>query len=292
MAQAITNQPTQKTADEEDLNVFNFVSWNINGIATEQIRYRMYAAILQIQPINPDVIFFQEVIAQQARHIKNHYESSYNIYYQDEHLLEYSTVILVSKKHRVLEALVKPFPRSIMDSALQIVLMEVGHIKLALINTNLESFKEHTKERVKQLVEAFNVSHNFEKSGYHVIFGGDLNIRNKEAMQNVDESKDCFMMAGCPKPFTNTWIMERSAGQTFEQRLQQNHIRARFDRIYSFGTSLKFKSFQLFGLNKLLLDVDISDHLGIHIAFTHHQNSTKQLERSGENDGTSLHGVM
>jgi len=55
----------------------------------------------------------------------------------------------------------------------------IGRAKLALLNTHLESTKEHGAQREAQLKICFEIMKNFSPE-YNVIFGGDLNLRDKE----------------------------------------------------------------------------------------------------------------
>jgi hypothetical protein len=55
----------------------------------------------------------------------------------------------------------------------------IGQAKLALLNTHLESTAEFTEARKIQLQTCFIESTKFAPD-YNVIFGGDLNLRDKE----------------------------------------------------------------------------------------------------------------
>jgi endonuclease/exonuclease/phosphatase (EEP) superfamily protein YafD len=61
----------------------------------------------------------------------------------------------------------------------------IGRAKLALINSHLESTAEFAKQRTAQLKIAFEISSTFDKE-YNVIFGGDLNLRDKEVLQKYN----------------------------------------------------------------------------------------------------------
>ncbi len=55
----------------------------------------------------------------------------------------------------------------------------IGRAKLALLNSHLESTAEFSIQRKIQLQTSFDIASTFDKE-YNVIFGGDLNIRDKE----------------------------------------------------------------------------------------------------------------
>lgn len=59
-----------------------------------------------------------------------------------------------------------------------------GDLDLVLINSHLESCKEHVVERVNQMSQCFEVMH--KAPAYKtVIFGGDMNARDKEVSKRI-----------------------------------------------------------------------------------------------------------
>lgn len=55
----------------------------------------------------------------------------------------------------------------------------MGDLKLCLLNSHLESTAEHSAERMNQLKVCFKEMNETERN-VNVIFGGDLNMRDKE----------------------------------------------------------------------------------------------------------------
>ena len=55
----------------------------------------------------------------------------------------------------------------------------IGPLKLQLVNTHLESTRDHASERVKQLKDCFKTAQEFPEQ-YTVVLAGDLNLRDKE----------------------------------------------------------------------------------------------------------------
>lgn len=60
----------------------------------------------------------------------------------------------------------------------------IGRAKLALLNTHLESTAEFMAERKEQLATCLEISSTFDKE-YNVVFGGDLNLRDKEVRNKM-----------------------------------------------------------------------------------------------------------
>lgn len=57
--------------------------------------------------------------------------------------------------------------------------MHIGPTKLKLLNSHLESTGDHAEERMEQLKISFHELKGTDES-VNVIFGGDLNMRDKE----------------------------------------------------------------------------------------------------------------
>jgi tyrosyl-DNA phosphodiesterase 2 len=60
----------------------------------------------------------------------------------------------------------------------------IGPLKLQLINTHLESTKDHSTERIKQLKDSFKTVQDFPEE-YTVLLAGDLNLRDKEVKRDT-----------------------------------------------------------------------------------------------------------
>jgi len=67
----------------------------------------------------------------------------------------------------------------------------IGQAKLALLNTHLESTAEFADARRAQLKTCFDLSKSFDPE-YNVIFGGDLNLRDKE-VEFLDDLVNLFL---------------------------------------------------------------------------------------------------
>lgn len=60
-------------------------------------------------------------------------------------------------------------------------------MKLQLVNTHLESTKDHSAERIKQLKDSFKIVQDFPED-YTVLLAGDMNLRDKEVKNDAAAS--------------------------------------------------------------------------------------------------------
>ena len=70
-----------------------------------------------------------------------------------------------------------------------------GDVVLDLLNTHLESTAEHAEERTRQLEKCFDIMSK-RPGDRTVIFGGDLNSRDKE-VENI--MRRCLLFPRCPR---------------------------------------------------------------------------------------------
>ena len=67
-----------------------------------------------------------------------------------------------------------------------------------LLNTHLESTAEHAEERTRQLEKCFEIMSK-RPGDRTVIFGGDLNSRDKEVENNRIIMRRCLLFPHCPR---------------------------------------------------------------------------------------------
>jgi tyrosyl-DNA phosphodiesterase 2 len=60
----------------------------------------------------------------------------------------------------------------------------IGPLKLQLVNTHLESTKDHSTERIKQLKDSFKTVQDFPEN-YTILLAGDMNLRDKEVKSDT-----------------------------------------------------------------------------------------------------------
>lgn len=68
----------------------------------------------------------------------------------------------------------------------------IGRAKLALLNTHLESTAEYQSQRKVQLQTCFEMASTFDKE-YNVIFGGDLNLRDREVIRSMLDRRNLII---------------------------------------------------------------------------------------------------
>jgi hypothetical protein len=141
----------------------------------------------------PDLVFFQEVVPQSYYLIKENFEI-FNFYNMvtgvgEETITKsnpsiYFTMILYN--NQTMKALedkkIIKFENSKMNrNILNLKLKYLNKIDISAMCVHLESLKAYSKERMEQLSICFNEILK-EKDKYHVLFGGDLNIREAEVL--------------------------------------------------------------------------------------------------------------
>lgn len=268
-----SNQPVVKdeSSDEavdpaslEGLEV-SLVSWNIDGLDGNSIATRMKAVYMILKRINADFVFLQEVVSREIDTIKK-LESFYKIYFSEigNH---YFTAILVSKMFDVEKHEVIHFANSGMGRTLQIVEGRLGHLKVFLLNTHLESTAEHSKIRCEQYKQCMDKIRELTTRYPHCLlyFGGDLNLRDFEVEQQA---------SSIPPGVADAWLAagaDNKEKYTFDMRQNDNKelrgARCRFDRIYFYGP-LRISSFELDGKQRIRTTLCFpSDHWAVSCIF-------------------------
>lgn len=253
-----------KTVTTEPPPRMKFITWNLDGLDVHNLKRRTRAIIKLIQKHEPDIVFFQEVISESALYFElklpeykcvkggndNYFTMTllriFTIFYDNYYIVDY--------------------PNSQMGRNLLVTEAHMGKLKLKLLNTHLESTKEHSLERCNQLKIAFDKCETFSEDST-VIFGGDLNLRDKEA--SVPKNFfDLWEFCGSPSQFKYTWDMTKN---TNKSSLKEFKPRCRFDRVYFRFSSPKRaypKHFALIGSEKVPFTQSFpSDHWGVVVLF-------------------------
>ncbi|KAK6641484.1 hypothetical protein RUM44_013196 [Polyplax serrata] len=253
---AVTTEPPPR---------LKFLTWNLDGLDVHNLKRRTRAVIKLIEKHEPDIIFLQEVIPESA----DYFESKLPEYKcirggEDDYftmtLLRIFTIFYDN-------SCTVDFPDTQMGRNLLITEAHMGKLKFKLLNTHLESTAEHSAERMNQLKIAFDKCELFS-TDYTVIFGGDLNLRDKEA-QVPRNFFDLWEYCGCPQQFKYTWDMTKNTNS--KANFGRFKPRCRFDRVYFRFSSPKRafpKHFALIGSEKVPQTQSFpSDHWGIVILF-------------------------
>ncbi|XP_064651882.1 tyrosyl-DNA phosphodiesterase 2-like [Lineus longissimus] len=249
---------------DRDRNRIRLLSWNIDGLDTNNIFTRTKAVCDLIKKENPDVVFLQEVVPNTYRVIKESLADYLMIPGNDE---GYFTAILLRRttveceSHEVLQ-----FYTSMMARNLLVVEAKVKGKSFKLMTSHLESTKDHAEERIRQLKTAFKMMEDAPAS-QTVIFGGDCNLRDKE-LQSIGgtppDIHDVWELTGKRRMAQFTWDQQRNDNLGMDGKFKP---KLRFDRIYirsSDPMCVKPVYFELVGLERVPACKRFpSDHWGI-----------------------------
>lgn len=240
------------------------LSWNIDGLDEVAIQRRTKAVCELINKENPHTVFLQEVtVATQA--IIESSCPTYQIIPGGER--EYFTCILIKiGQVEIIHHQTLPFPNTMMMRNLLLLQCKIKAENFVLLTSHLESTKDHSKERVAQLQKAFRVMEKSSESST-VIFGGDLNLRDKEVANigGVPRGiQDIWEMTGQRPEAAYTWDMFRNDNKVFPGKFKP---KLRFDRLYIRGAkppTVEPVYFELVGLERVARCGKFpSDHWGL-----------------------------
>ncbi|XGW19164.1 hypothetical protein V3C99_003189 [Haemonchus contortus] len=263
----VVEQPeTQSSVESAPVDLsgleISLVSWNIDGLDGNSLATRMKAVYKILNNLNPDFVFLQEVVSRELPTI-DRLSKMYNIFYSNKDYLYY-TAILVSKVFEVKRHEVIHYQNSGMGRTLQILEGKIGTQRVFLLNTHLESMREHSKARREQF--KICMSKIQELISQHpnclLFFGGDLNIRDDEVTNVPRGVADAWLAAGAKKDTEFTWDTRKNDNK------HSFGARNRFDRIFWYGPLSKVK-FTLAGQQRIRSCLCFpSDHWAVHCEFS------------------------
>lgn len=252
---SVAESSTQAAEADSEPHRIRVMTWNIDGLDHNSIDLRTKAVCQIIDREKPHVVFLQEVVAETLEIIRQkcvHYRCVVGRFTADDDVLdgEYFVVILLRNdavkysSHEVL-----PFHSSKMGRVLLTVQATVKGVSCTLMTSHLESTVSHTAERKRQLKTAFDV---MRKQSNTVVFGGDLNLRDKE-LQDIGGVPagvvDVWEVTGRRPEAMYTWDLQRNDNLDWSQRFRP---RCRFDRLYHLPADrLRAVYFELVGLERL-----------------------------------------
>ena len=253
------------------------LSWNIDGLDCEldedDLLGRALWVIKTIHEERPHVVFLQELIEFNYHVISSMLESKYHIFRQELPSAPYFVGILVHRASAdvIGKAVTIPFPTSKMgrDGLAVNVKLKGSDMTFRCITAHLESLRESSSERVRQL-ELCDAHIEKRKEGLTAtIIGGDLNIRDSE-VPAAWRSRDCWSLAGSPPEAEYTWDLARNDNARMPNG---GKPRCRFDRMYLLphakGKQVTVREFHLTGLTRVEgLGRFASDHFGIFTTFS------------------------
>lgn len=218
------------TAEELKGFELSIMSWNIDGLDGRSLATRMKAVAQIVKHVNPDILFLQEVVDRDLDAI-DRLQSLYKIYYSNKGC-QYYTAILVSKMIEVEKHDVVHYQNSGMYRTLQIIEGSIGGMKLFLLNTHLESMRDHRAQRCAQFSFCMDRCQEIlaRNPGCLLFFGGDLNLRDEEVSRIPDGVSDAWVSAGGETKTKWTWDTCKN-----DNKQGFHGAKMRFDRLYWHG---------------------------------------------------------
>ncbi|XP_067304331.1 tyrosyl-DNA phosphodiesterase 2 [Pseudorasbora parva] len=256
----------QKTQFSSGSSYLSVISWNIDGLDSDNVFDRVKGLLSLLGKYRADVILLQELIPDYLKILQNIMKDYQFLQASEE---GYFTGILL-KKDRVqfIQSNIVKYPTTEMGRNLLIANVSFLGIPLCIMTSHLESCKTGSQERLNQLRRVWKWMK--EAPGDHsVIFGGDTNLRDWEVKK----------LGGLPGGISDVWEIlgkPEESRYTWDTSINDNNeipnsIRLRFDRIFlrpaAEGAQLQPESMTLIGLEKLKCDYFISDHWGILCTF-------------------------
>ncbi|KAK7899070.1 hypothetical protein WMY93_019923 [Mugilogobius chulae] len=237
--------PSSSKPTEEDDHKLSLISWNVDGLDTDNLAERARGLCSFLVLYTPDVVFLQELIPPYVQYLKKRAVSYLIIEGGEE---GYFTGMMLKKSRvKLLENNIVAYPTTQMLRNLLVAQVTFKEHKLCLMTSHLESCKGHAEERMKQL---------------------------RLVMQRVAK-------VGLPSNVCDVWEhlgKQEHCRYTWDTKTNTNKTvpyvsRCRFDRIYLRPASKEgVPRFQpdhmaLIGLEKLDCGRFTSDHWGIYCSF-------------------------
>ncbi|XP_014885954.1 tyrosyl-DNA phosphodiesterase 2 [Poecilia latipinna] len=262
------DSPVARKPPDEDDGKLSLISWNVDGLDTDNLAERARGLCSYLMLYTPDVVFLQELIPPYVQYLKKRAVSYLIIEGGEE---AYFTGMMLKKSRvKFLESEIVTYPTTQMMRNLLVAQVTFKGQKLCLMTSHLESCKGHAQERMKQLHTVMQRMKD-APDDVTVLFGGDTNLRDTEVAK-----------VGLPSGVCDVW--ERLGKQehcryTWDTKANNNKTvpfvsRCRFDRVYLRPASkegvprLAPDHMALIGLEKLDCGRYTSDHWGIYCSFT------------------------
>ncbi|XP_076437917.1 tyrosyl-DNA phosphodiesterase 2-like [Babylonia areolata] len=254
------------------------LSWNIDGLEAAHLKQRTRAVIDTIRKEKAEVALLQEVVGGSEAMLREALGGDYRVLCGGTAGKEgYYTAVLLHKSRAMLDDFtVVPFHSSMMGRNLVVVNCCVKGVPMTVMTSHLESTKSHAAERKRQLQAALKRMRE-SPAERTVVFGGDLNLRDKE-LEDVGGLPrgvaDMWEATGSRKEARYTWDTFRNDNLGADTRWRSKQ---RFDRLFlrqreeegggvggDGGAAVKPVYFELVGLERLEgVRCFPSDHWGI-----------------------------
>lgn len=261
------DSPSSSKPSEDDDKKLSLISWNVDGLDTDNLAERARGLCSYLVLYTPDVVFLQELIPPYVQYLKKR-AVSYHIIEGGEE--GYFTGMMLKKSRvKLLEKHTVPFPTTQMLRNLLVAQVTFKDHKLCLMTSHLESCKGYANERMNQLRVVMQRMTD-APDDVTVLFGGDTNLRDTEVAKVGLPSNVCdvWERLGKQEHCRYTWDTKTNTNKTVPYV-----SRCRFDRIYLRPTSKEGvprilpDHLTLVGLEKLDCGRFTSDHWGIYCSF-------------------------
>ncbi|XP_034285168.1 tyrosyl-DNA phosphodiesterase 2 [Pantherophis guttatus] len=250
----------------QDDSTFSLITWNIDGLDSNNLQERARGVCSYLALYSPDVVFLQEVIPVYLTYLQKR-AVSYTII--PGNMDGYFTAVMLKKSRvKVLKHEITAFPTTSMMRNLLAVYVNISGNDLCLMTSHLESTKDHSEERLKQLkLVLAKIAEVPESSS--VIFGGDTNLRDKEVAKIgglPNNVLDIWEFLGKPEHCQYTWDTYQNSNLNVRYK-----CKSRFDRLFFRGATdggqIIPQSLDLIGVEKLDCGRFPSDHWGLFCNF-------------------------
>ncbi|KAK2921071.1 tyrosyl-DNA phosphodiesterase 2 [Channa argus] len=259
--------PTRKPP-EEDSDKLSMITWNVDGLDTDNLAERARGLCSYLVLYTPDVVFLQELILPYVQYLKKR-AVSYLIIEGGEDGY-FIGMMLKRSRIKLVESEIVTYPTTKMMRNLLVAQVDFKGQKLCLMTSHLESCKGHAEERMKQLRVVMQRMGE-APDNVTVLFGGDTNLRDPEVAK-----------VGLPTGVCDVWEQlgkQEHCRYTWDTKANSNKTvpfvsRCRFDRIYFRPATrpgvphLVPDHMALVGLEKLDCGRYTSDHWGIYCSLS------------------------
>lgn len=262
----LASVPLQASATRRSQSIgFSLLTWNVDGLDDADVPERARAVCAYIYESQPDIVFLQEVIAENVSIFKRC--PGYLVIVPRENQCPYFCCLMLRKESvKCLSYDATDFPSSSMFRHFikAVVQLQPSGLSVTLFTSHLESTAQFATERKRQLKFVFDQMQ--QASSDFVVFGGDLNVRDAEikVVGLPPNVLDAWEAAGSPRDRHYSW--DRSQNDNIGGRFLPR-VKYRFDRVY-FSRELKLESFQFVGKDRLPSCGRFpSDHFGLTCRF-------------------------
>ncbi|XP_029370310.1 tyrosyl-DNA phosphodiesterase 2 isoform X2 [Echeneis naucrates] len=259
---------SQRNPSEEDDDKLSVISWNVDGLDTDNLAERARGLCSYLVLYTPDVVLLQELIPPYVQYLKKR-AVSYLIIEGGEDGY-FTGMMLKRSRVKLLASEIITYPTTQMMRNLLVAQVDFKGQKLCLMTSHLESCKGHAEERMKQLRVVMQKMRE-APDDVTVLFGGDTNLRDTEVAK-----------VGLPAGVCDIWEKlgkREHCRYTWDTKANNNKnapyvSRCRFDRVYLRPATkdgvprLAPNHMALVGLEKLDCGRYTSDHWGIYCSFS------------------------